>query len=110
MKNNEKTQLSEARSHYRLFMNVYSRMLRHQKLRQSMDNTLQVTFTTRVAFLSEILSSGSVQWDSAHVVGQCTFQLVVPHSVLRPDGHKMSPLAASCRSYILVNEIEIGLF
>jgi hypothetical protein len=55
MKKSEKTQLSEVRSHYRLFINVYSRMLRHQKLRQSMENTLQLTFTTLDAFLSEIL-------------------------------------------------------
>ena len=57
MKKNEKMQLSEVRSHYRLFMNVYSRMLRHQKLCQSMDNTLQLMFTTLAAFLSGILPS-----------------------------------------------------
>ncbi len=55
MKKSEKTQLSEVRSHYQLFINEYSRMLRHQKLRQSMENTLQLTFATLDAFLSEIL-------------------------------------------------------
>ncbi len=77
-KKSEKTQLPVVRSHYRLFMNEYSRMLRHQKLRQSMENTLQLTFTTLAAFLSEILPNNQFKCDSAHVVGHCRFQLVVP--------------------------------
>ena len=47
----EKMQLPVVQSHYGLFMNDYSRMLRHQKLRQSMENTIQSTFTNHVAFL-----------------------------------------------------------